>query len=110
MKLYHDVLNFGFRIMYDDFKTIYITDTKTVEGIKAKDYNLYFIEGNYDEDEIQQRIKNKEEQGLFVNEYRTMNTHLSIQQATDFLLKNMGDKSSYEFIHQHKDRDKKESL
>lgn len=71
---------------------------------------MYLIEGNYDEDEIQERIKNKEEQGLFINEYRTINTHLSVQQATDFLIENMGDKSSYEFIHQHKDKSKKENF
>ena len=88
-------------------KAIYITDTNTVEGIVAKNYDLYLIEGNYDEEEIKQRIKEKEEQGAFINEYRTMNSHLSVQQATNWLMKNMGDNSSYEFIHQHKDKRKK---
>lgn len=84
-----------------------MTDTKTVDGIVAKDYDLYLIEGNYDEEEIQERIKQKEEAGEFINEYRTMNSHLSVQQATDFLLQNMGNKGTYEFIHQHKDKRKK---
>lgn len=97
----------GFRVIYNDFKAIYITDTKTVEGIVAKNYDLYLIEGNYDEEEIQERIRQKEEVGEFINEYRTMNTHLSVQQATDFLLENMGNKGVYEFIHQHKDKRKK---
>lgn len=108
IKLYHDVENFGCRIILAQKKMIYITDTKTVEGIKAKDYDLYLIEGNYDEEEIQQRIKNKREQGVYINEYRTIDTHLSVQQATDFLLRNMGNNSTYEFIHQHKEKEKKE--
>lgn len=83
-----------------------MTDTKTVEGINAKDYDLYLVEGNYDEEEIQRRIKEKEEQGAYINEYRTIDTHLSIQQATEFLLKNMGNYSKYEFIHQHKEKGK----
>jgi hypothetical protein len=36
-----------------------------------------------------------------------MKSHLSIQQASNWLMENMGDKSSYEFIHQHKDKRKK---
>lgn len=83
-----------------------MTDTRTVEGIHAKDYDLYLIEGNYDEEEIKQRVTEKELKGEFVNEYRTINTHLSIQQATDFLLQNMGNTGTYEFIHQHKDKRK----
>ena len=39
-------------------------------------------------------------------EYRTMKSHLSKEQATEILLKNMGDNSEYVFIHQHKDKRK----
>ena len=108
IKLYHDVPNFGCRINVETNKAIYITDTKTVEGIIAKDYDLYLIEGNYGEKEIRDRIRQKEEQGVFINEYRTMATHLSVEQATDFLINNMGNNSIYEFIHQHKDKKTKE--
>lgn len=69
---------------------------------------MYLIEGNYDEKEIRQRIEEKQKNGEFINEYRTINTHLSIQQATDFLLNNMGNKGTYEFIHQHKDKRKED--
>lgn len=104
IRLYHDVPNFGIRVNIDDEKFIYITDTKTIKGINAKNYDLYLIEGNYDEDEIYERIKIKEQDGIFINEYRTIDTHLSIQEATEWLLDNMGDKSIYELIHKHKDR------
>lgn len=106
--MYHDVPNFGIRLIFENEKLIYITDTKTLEGIKAKNYDLYLVEGNYDEDKITERIKQKEEDGLFVNEYRTIETHLSIQETTNWLLENMGDNSIYEFIHQHKDKRRKE--
>ncbi len=108
IKLYHDVPNFGIRLNLESERLIYMTDTKTVEGIKAKDYDLYLVEGNYDEDEILERIKIKDNEGLFINEYRTIETHLSIQEATNWLLENMGDNSIYEFIHQHKERIKKD--
>ena len=44
IKLYHDVLQCGYRILFNDYKVIYMTDTKTVEGISAKNYDLYLIE------------------------------------------------------------------
>ena len=96
--------NFGIRLFLACEKLVYITDTKTLEGINAKNYDLYFVEGNYDEQEIQERITQKEKKGLYVNEYRTIDTHLSIQESTNWLLENMGENSTYEFIHQHKDK------
>lgn len=104
IKLYHDVPQCGYRIFWNDFKVIYATDTKTLEGISAKDYDLYLIEANYDEDEIEERIQQKQENGEYTCEYRVKETHLSKQQASDFLLKNMGENSEYVFMHEHKER------
>ena len=106
LKMYHDVENLGCMINIESQKALYITDTRTVDGIIAKNFDLYLIESNYGEDEIRERIRQKEEQGEFVYEYRTMETHLSEEQAIEFLLKNMGDNSEYVFIHQHKDKRK----
>ena len=36
IKLYHDAPQCGYRIFWNDFKVIYATDTKTLEGISAK--------------------------------------------------------------------------
>ena len=47
IKLYHDVPQCGYRVLFDDYKVIYATDTRTLEGITAKNYDLYLIEGNY---------------------------------------------------------------
>lgn len=104
IKLYHDVPQCGYRILFDDFKVIYMTDTRTVEGISAKNYDLYLIEGNYDEDEIEKRIKQKQENCEYVYEFRAKESHLSVQQASEFLMNNMGEKSEYVFMHQHIER------
>lgn len=104
LKLYHDVPQCGYRVLFDDYKVIYATDTKTLEGISAKNYDLYLIEGNYDEDEMQERIKQKQLECKFIYEYRAKSNHLSKQEATEFLLNNMGDNSEYVFMHEHVER------
>lgn len=104
IKLYHDVQQCGYRVLFDNYKVIYMTDTRTVEGIVAKNYDLYLVEGNYEDEELEQRIKQKQEEGLYYYESRVRNTHLSKGQATDFLLNNMGENSKYVFMHEHVER------
>lgn len=104
VKLYHDVPQCGYRVLFDDYKVFYATDTKTLEGISAKNYDLYLVEGNYDEDEMNERIKKKQQECKFVYEFRARVNHLSKQQATEFLLNNMGDNSEYIFMHEHVER------
>lgn len=103
--LYHDVKVFGLRIFIGDEKAIYIIDTHTVKGIQARNYQWYFIESNYSEDDLQERIRTKEESGQFVYEYRVQKTHLSKEQADEWLLENMGGDSEYVYLHQHKERE-----
>ena len=104
IKLYHDVPQCGYRVLFDNYKVIYATDTRTLEGITAKNYDLYLIEGNYDEDEMQERIKIKQQKAIYAYEFRAKDTHLSRQQATNFLLENMGENSEYVFMHEHVER------
>lgn len=104
IKLYHDVPQCGYRVLFNDYKIMYATDTKTLEGISAKNYDLYFIEANYDEDEIQERIKQKQQECQYVYEFRAKDNHLSKQQASEFLLENMGNNSEYVFMHEHIER------
>jgi hypothetical protein len=85
----------------NDKKALYITDTHTLEGIEAKNYDLYLVEANYSDAEIEQRIKEKQEKGEFIYEYRAKETHLSQKQTDEFLLNNMGDNSNYEYLHEH---------
>lgn len=104
IKLYHDVPQCGYRVLFNDYKAIYMTDTKTVEGISAKNYDLYLIEGNYEDEELDERIRQKQEKQQYCYEYRARHTHLSKGQASDFLLKNMGENSEYVFMHEHIER------
>lgn len=104
IKLYHDVPQCGYRVLFLDYKVIYMTDTKTVDGISAKNYDLYLIEGNYEEDEIAKRIKRKQQNCEFVYEFRARENHLSREKATEFLLNNMGENSEYVFMHEHVER------
>lgn len=106
VKLYHDVPNAGYRIFIGDEKALYATDTGHLQGIVAKDYSLYLIEANYDENEIEQRIIEKTAAGQYCYELGVKDRHLSHEQASEWLMQNMGQKSEYVFLHQHKDKKK----
>ena len=45
------------------------------------------------------------EQGEFSYEYRAAQNHLSQEQALDWLARNVGPNSRYEFLHQHKEKE-----
>ena len=57
VKLYHDVNNCGYRIFKDGTKIFHATDTCTLDGISAKEYDLYALEHNYDEETVWDNIK-----------------------------------------------------
>ena len=97
VKLYHDVSNCGYRVFINNYKLIYCTDTYTLEGIKAIDYDFYLIEGNYENEE---ELKSYAKDSIYFD--RVKNTHLSREYARNWLLDNMGLKSVYEFMHKHK--------
>ncbi len=102
VKLYHDVPNFGYRIFKDGKKIIHATDTCTLDGIEAKGYDLYAIEANYCENKIKQNIEAKQELGQYAYERGAINSHLSVQQAQEFVSKNAGDKYEFIMLHQSK--------
>ena len=101
--LYHDTLNFGYRIFIDDKKIFHATDSAHLNGITAKDYSIYALEANYDEDTVWQHIEEKESRGEYAHQRGAINSHLSIQQAQDFILRNAG--KEYEFIKLHQSKD-----
>ena len=108
VKLYHDVDNAGWRVFQNAEKAIYMTDTVTLEGIKAKNYDLYLIEANYITEELEERIRSKEAAGEYVYEYRVRNVHLSKEKADEWLLENMGENSEAIYIHQHIEKGEKD--
>ena len=105
IKLYHDVEQCGYKLKINGNKLIYATDTSRIDHIIAKNYDIYFIEGNYESDEeLAQRKSDKLLTGEYSYEDRVKETHLSKVQATEWLMKNMGENSKYIFMHEHKER------
>ena len=104
-KLYHDVETVGYRIFFEKFNVFFATDTITLDGITAKDYDYYFIECNFDEDTVLDKIYDKREKGEFVHNIGSLNSHLSMQRAHEFVLKNVSDVKKYEFIPLHISKD-----
>lgn len=86
--LYHDVPNFGYRIFKDGKKLIHATDTYTLEGISARDYDIYALECNYDEERVYDIIREKQYRGEYAHQKGSINSHLSKQQAHKFILSN----------------------
>ena len=105
IKLYHDVENCGYRLFIDGKRMMYATDTNTLDGIKAKDYDLYMIEANYDEEDIRERLQSKLDNDQYAYEFRVLRTHLSRQQCDEWLMSNMSDTSQYVYLHQHVERE-----
>lgn len=99
VKLYHNVPNVGYRIMMDNIKILHATDTCTLDGIIAKNYNLYGLEFNYDEETIQDVINEKREKGIFVYEEEAILNHLSWQKAQAFYDSQKGSKSQLLKLH-----------
>lgn len=102
--LIHDVPNVGWRIEINGHRCIYATDTKSIDHVVAKNYDLYLIEANYDLPETLKRINEKRKNGEYIYEIRAINNHLSIQQAHDFIDLNMGANGIWEPMHQHNER------
>ena len=97
----HDVPNCCWHIEANGEKAFYATDMATLEGITAKEYDLYLIEANRSESDIDEAIERKRRNNEFSYEVRTKRTHFLQEQAEAFLQNNMGFKSKYLFLHQH---------
>jgi L-ascorbate metabolism protein UlaG (beta-lactamase superfamily) len=101
VKLYHNVKNYGWKIFKDGKKIIHITDTTTLDKIPAKNYDLYAIEHNYDEEKIKENILKARQKGDFSHAERAISTHLSWDQAQDFIFANTDKNHEYEVIRLH---------
>ena len=103
----HDVQNCCWRIELPTpiERVFYATDTNNLNGITAKGYNLYLVEANYTEANIQDRIAEKKINGEYVYEKRVMREHLSKEKADDWLCANMAAYSEYIYMHGHQEKD-----
>lgn len=103
VKLYHDAPNCGYRLFFGKEKAFYATDTSTLAGITAKDYDLYLVEANHEEEEINKRISEKKASGEFVYEIRATRNHLSKEQCDAWIYENIGN-GEHVYLHQHQER------
>lgn len=111
--LVHDVDNVGWWLEINGQTAVYITDTGTVDHLSYKELekaDYYFLEANYEDDEIDQRIEKKLQAGDFAYEARVKETHLSLKQAQDFIAWYAAPDSKVIWIHQHKDKEEKKKI
>lgn len=100
-RLWHNVPNCGYHLEYGGEKVFYATDTGTLDGVEAKDYDLYMVEANHTVKDIEDRLNAKEFDGVFSYERNAAQNHLSQEQAEDWIYKNIGANGKYIFLHQH---------
>lgn len=99
--LLHNVSNCGYHLYLSGECVFYATDTNSLQGVEAKGYDLYFVEANYSEPDILERIKEKESQGIHCYERDVLKNHLSLEKCNEWLYQNMGANSRYVHMHQH---------
>lgn len=85
---YHDVENFGYRIVLDGHKHFHITDTAHLDGITAVGYDTATIECNHCEIEAPKLIEEAEANGEFSHLKGAMRSHLSVQKTIRFCKEN----------------------
>lgn len=106
VELYHNVDNCGYKIQIGDKRIFYATDTYSLEGISAKDYDLYLVEANYTEEEIKDRIESKKQAHQYIYEYDAMENHLSKEKVDEWLMENMKESSEVMYLHKHAEKEK----
>jgi ribonuclease BN (tRNA processing enzyme) len=107
--LAHNVPNAGYKIHFPTGngyeRMIYATDTNNLNGITARNYDLFMIEANHEEEVIKGKIKEKQATGEYAYEIQAMRNHLSQEKANDFIYCNAGPNSVYVYLHCHQDKE-----
>ncbi len=104
VSLVHNVPNCGYKLHFRDGKVFYATDTNNLNGIFAKNYDLYMVEANYEDEVILQKIAEKQAAGEYAYEVQAMHNHLSKAKCDDFIYKNIGPRGTYVYLHCHEDK------
>lgn len=102
VKLYHNVPNVGYRLFLGQEKVFYATDTSTLAGITAKNYDLYMVEANYEPEKLIEAINEKAQKGEYAYEMNVLRNHLSKPDCDEWLSNNKGKNSKWVYLHQHK--------
>lgn len=98
-KLFHDVPNIGWKIYKGSFKIIHATDTGSISHVNAKNFDLYAIEHNYDEEIIKESITQKINDGVYAYEIRARDYHLSFQKANAWINSQRKEDSEIVMLH-----------
>lgn len=102
VKLYHNAPNAGYRLYFGNERAFYATDTSTLAGITAKNYDLYMIEANYEPEKLIETINEKSKNNEYAYELNVLRNHLSKTECDEFINANKGQNSKYVYLHQHK--------
>lgn len=103
----HNVPNCGWKIIENSNTLIYATDLGYIpDGLAAKGYDFYLIEANHREAEIEARAAAKLEAGEFSYETAAAQNHLSYEQAIEWLATQMGPRSIWVPMHEHKEKER----
>lgn len=105
--LVHNVPNCGYKIHFPQGKVFYATDTYNLNGISARNYDLYMVEANYEDEVILQKIANKKAAGEYAYEVHAMRNHLSKAKCDDFIYRNIGPGGEYVYLHRHVEEEEK---
>lgn len=105
VELFHDVPNVGYKIHFPTGKVFYATDTGSLSGINARNYDLLMVESNYIDEEIKARMDEKCARGEYCYEQRSLKYHLSKAKCDDFIVKNSGPNTQFIYLHCHVDRE-----
>lgn len=70
--LTHNVPNCGYKVHFPSGKVIYATDTNNLNGVQALGYDLYLIEANYRDEDIQAKIAEKKAAGQYAYEMQVL--------------------------------------
>lgn len=90
-KTEHDVPNYAMNIiMNDDLKIFYATDLEDCEHLEAYNYHYYFIEANYCMYKLERLSIIADKKGVYNRYKRSGRTHLSKQQAYEWVNKQKG--------------------
>ena len=103
--LIHDVENVGWIVNVSgsehEGSALYATDTHHIP-IAAPNLDLYMIEGNYTQKDIERRIAEKSATGEFAYESRVIESHMSMERAVEWVSENADPyKSKIVFLHGH---------
>lgn len=104
VRLVHNVPNCGYKLHFSSGKKVfYATDTNSLAGIQAPNYDLYMVEANHELEVIKEKIAEKKSNGEYAYELQAMKNHLSKEKCDDFIYSNIGPTGEYIYLHCHSD-------